>query len=127
MSRKHQRRKATPFAKLERQARELVPNLSIVTNPPGIKKMSEALEELIEPFMDAADSQHALKNMVALGVMAWNGEVTGKEGAKMLFKLRADMTRGQSQEDRKMINDVLDDLCAQAAALPGRQAPDCKL
>jgi hypothetical protein len=107
--RKHSRN-SSPFAALEKRARELLPDLEIRTNPPHVKKLSEALEELVAPLAEGADSVHAYRNLIGMGVLVWNADALGQEGAQILFKLRAELTKGQDPEDRQAINEALDTL-----------------
>jgi hypothetical protein len=44
----------------------------VVYNAPGEIKMSDALEEIIAPFVDDADTLVAMKNLVGMGAMVWN-------------------------------------------------------
>lgn len=44
----------------------------IVYNAPGQVKMSDALEEVIAPFVGDADTLVAMKNLVGMGSMVWN-------------------------------------------------------
>lgn len=44
----------------------------IIHNAPGQIKMSDALEEIIAPFANDADTVVAMRNLVGIGAMAWN-------------------------------------------------------
>jgi hypothetical protein len=44
----------------------------IVTSPEGVAKMSEVLEEFIEPYLDTATNSYDRKILVGMAVMAWN-------------------------------------------------------
>ncbi|MCP4415829.1 MAG: hypothetical protein GY805_04355 [Chloroflexi bacterium] len=44
----------------------------VLYNPPGEIKMSDALEEVIAPFVEDVDTLEAMKNLVSLGALAWN-------------------------------------------------------
>lgn len=44
----------------------------LVHNPPGEIKMSNALEDVIDPFVEEIETLEAMKNLVGIGAMAWN-------------------------------------------------------
>ncbi|MAT95713.1 MAG: hypothetical protein CL608_00985 [Anaerolineaceae bacterium] len=44
----------------------------VVYNAPSEIKMSDALEEVIAPFVNDADTLVAMKNLVGIGAMVWN-------------------------------------------------------
>lgn len=50
----------------------IVPAGEITFNPPGQRKMSEALEELIAPYLEMTDNLEEFTNLVNLGTLAWN-------------------------------------------------------
>lgn len=62
------------FKKLEQKVKRDLGNQveGVVYNAPGEIKMSDALEEVITPFMDEVETLDAMKKLVGLGTMAWN-------------------------------------------------------
>ncbi|MBW4557918.1 MAG: hypothetical protein KME59_18680 [Trichormus sp. ATA11-4-KO1] len=44
----------------------------IIIEPPGAEKMSEVLEEFVEPYIDSVDSIEAHRNLLQLAILAWN-------------------------------------------------------
>jgi hypothetical protein len=62
------------FKKLEQKVKRDLGNQveGVVYNAPGEIKMSDALEEVMAPFMDDADTLTAMKNLVGIGAMVWN-------------------------------------------------------
>ena len=62
------------FKKLEQQVKQNMGKAfgGVVYNAPGEIKMSDALEGIIAPFVDDADTLVAMKNLVGMGAMVWN-------------------------------------------------------
>ena len=51
---------------------KIPPGSEVVYEPPGREKMSDVLEEFIEPYSDTADTDDAYENLLTLGMLAWN-------------------------------------------------------
>lgn len=48
------------------------PVAEVAFNPPGQRKMSQLLEELITPYRDETETLEDFNNLVLLGTLAWN-------------------------------------------------------
>src|SRR4051812_46828121 len=48
------------------------PGSKVVYEPAGREKMSEVLEDFIEPYRDMADGENALRKLLTLALLAWN-------------------------------------------------------
>ena len=72
-----QKTKAAAKANLKRRLKRSpeMRNMQFVDAPAGMAKMSDMLDDLIEPFVDAADTEGAYRNLVTMGVIAWNTAV----------------------------------------------------
>lgn len=54
-------------------------------NEPGLLKMSEALEQLVEPYAFATGSEEEFANLIGIGAMAWNMTVLPEEASKKVM------------------------------------------
>jgi hypothetical protein len=60
----------------------------------GLPKMSEQIEELIDPFLRGVKSQKGFEGLVRVAVIAWNAEVVSKkERAEMLASTLASLIK----------------------------------
>lgn len=50
----------------------LPPHTVVVHDPPGMEKMSEVLLDFVEPYLDSAPTEEALRKLLVLAVVAWN-------------------------------------------------------
>lgn len=66
---------------LKRQMKRnpLTRNMQVVDAPAGTAKMSDMLDELVEPFADEADTEGAYTNLITIGVIAWNTAVLPRD------------------------------------------------
>jgi hypothetical protein len=44
----------------------------LISPPPGVKKMSEVMEEFIDPYLDEARTEHQLRELLSIATIAWN-------------------------------------------------------
>lgn len=80
--------------------------------PPGVGKLSEAIETLIEPYHGPDLDLQGVQMLVMLGVVAWNADAAGPEdGPRLLLKARIEFGRGQTADRTKPLNELLDALC----------------
>jgi hypothetical protein len=71
---KARRKKDQRPKRLFKQARgpAIPPGHRVVSEPAGLEKMSDALEELVEPYADLAKTGENYRKLLDLGMMAWN-------------------------------------------------------
>lgn len=78
-------------------------------NPPGEIKMSDALEDVIEPFVADAGTKEAMTKLVGLGAMAWNftlmPPVEQKKGVQELAE-----SMSAEPEDYEMLIQIVNQL-----------------
>jgi hypothetical protein len=43
-----------------------------VSPPPGVEKMSDVLEDFIEPYLDSIEGDDAYRKLLTLAALAWN-------------------------------------------------------
>ena len=61
------------MAELENE--EAFSGMQSVINPPGQEKMSEVLEQFIEPYLGAVDDVASMQKLTALATVAWNAAI----------------------------------------------------
>ena len=58
--------------RLARTAQERFPNQELRPFQPGQEKMSDVLEEFLDPYIDDAENDDAYRKLIQFGVIAWN-------------------------------------------------------
>ena len=82
----------------------------IVVEPEDAAKMSDVLEDFVEPYRDTADTKDAYQKLLMLGMMAWNAALLPvKEQQNMLQQL-LDRLPHTSAEDKKALMAFLREL-----------------
>ena len=62
-----------PLASLEKKVKKEIPSLDeFVVNPPGQAKMSEVLEDFVEPYREFVTTKKTTIRMLHLAKIAWN-------------------------------------------------------
>jgi hypothetical protein len=61
------------MAELENE--EAFSGMQSVINPPGQEKMSEVLEQFIEPYLGAVDDVTSMQKLTTLATVAWNAAI----------------------------------------------------
>ena len=88
--------------RLFRQGRVSVvsPGIKIVHEPEGHERMSDALDDLIEPYCEHAESEDAYRSLLFLGMLAWNASLLPEDrGQAMINKtLNERMTRASDEQ-----------------------------
>ena len=64
----------------------LPPNSQIVRDPPGEAKMSEVLLDLVEPYLESAQTEDALRKLLTVATVAWNAALMGPEECEEVFQ-----------------------------------------
>jgi hypothetical protein len=87
------------------------PGTQVVYEPEGREKMSEVLEDFVEPYRDQAESYDAFRKLLHLGVLAWNAALMpeGKRRAMIDDVLEAGLSRA-SAADRAAARQIVDAL-----------------
>lgn len=73
--------KASAKAKMKQDIKRnpAMRNAQFIDTPAGVAKMSDRLDDLIEPYVEAADTDEAYTNLVTIGVIAWNTAVLPRD------------------------------------------------
>jgi hypothetical protein len=61
------------------------PGSKVVYEPPGQEKMSEVLEDFVEPFSDLGDTEDAYRRLLSLGQMAWNAALLPEDERRAMI------------------------------------------
>lgn len=81
----------------------------VVYNAPGEIKMSDALEEIVAPFVGDADTLPTMKNLVGIGAMAWNITlISPDEQEEEIQKLIK--TMGPEPEDAELLYTMIHEM-----------------
>jgi hypothetical protein len=75
----------------------------LIHDPPGMEKMSEALELFVEPYMEGIpDTVDDFRKLLMLGMMAWNTALLPENEQKAMIDRFVDQTvAGLSEGDRR--------------------------
>ena len=66
-------RRRTLQRRLKRRVRKNLPDQKVLVGPPrdGVK-MSEVLEQFVEPYMEYAETEDAYRKLLGIAIVAWN-------------------------------------------------------
>jgi hypothetical protein len=56
-----------------------------VISPPGKEKMSDVLEDFIEPYMDSVEGEEAYRRLLTLATLAWNAALLPEDRQKAMI------------------------------------------
>jgi hypothetical protein len=83
----------------------------IVTSPEGVVKMSEVLEDFIEPYLDMATNFHDRKTLVGIAVTAWNlALMPASKRQPLLKKFILDLVGKRDSRTSQDIKDIINEL-----------------
>lgn len=120
-SKTHKRaRKARPSA-TERLARQVAQGplhaAGIVIEPEGQAKMSEVLEQFVEPYLQFARTAEEHRKLFALAALAWNAALLPSgDREKMIVQVIGAVFPPDAKQDRAEATEVIDTLIARKLA-----------
>jgi hypothetical protein len=77
------------------------PGSQVVYEPAGREKMSEVLEDFIEPFRELAEGEDEFRNLLNLGMLAWNAALMPEgERQAMIDEILGSALSRASEADR---------------------------
>jgi hypothetical protein len=86
-------------------------DVTLVMNQGGIVKMSEVLEDFVEPYTDGTLNKHGLEMLFSMGALAWNIALMPKEKRiKMLAEAFSSIMPNSDPEDIAFGKDLVDKL-----------------
>src|SRR6516165_11203247 len=87
------------------------PGSRVVYEPTGREKMSEVLEDFIEPYREVAHNEDALRKLLDLGVLAWNAALLPEEQRRTAIdEILREGLPGSSKEDRALAKEIIETL-----------------
>jgi hypothetical protein len=97
------------LASLEQKLRkESFPFDGLVVSPAGEVKMSEVLEDFVEPYRESAQTEKEIRRLLTLATVAWNASFIPPEGQQeMIDQLFTDELVEGDQELRAEIQDLI--------------------
>ena len=108
--RKRRRQKRDATAALKKRLQEKFPDQKLVTGKTsdGVK-MSEVLEAFIAPYCEIADTEEALKKLLAIAVIAWNTTLFPVQDRKAQIKEALEALPKEVRADgRAIINELME-------------------
>ena len=87
------------------------PGHKVVYEPAGLEKMSEVLEDFIEPYRDLADTEDAFRKLLNLGMLAWNAALLPEDQRRAIIDetLGAGLSRA-FKSDRALAREFIETL-----------------
>ncbi len=85
----------------------------IVANPEGMAKMSEVLEEFVEPYLDTAQNRSQRETLIGIAVIAWNLALLPiNEREPIIAKVIAEAVDQKDTLAKQDTREVIDELIA---------------
>ena len=94
-------------SRLEKQG--LLKGRKLLYEPEGYEKMSEVVQDFIEPYMEYATTRETMGRLILLAILAWNASMLPDDKAKAIVK-GAVNSQPLSKSDREMMIRVLEEL-----------------
>jgi hypothetical protein len=86
----------------------LPPDDVVIYDLPGAEKMSGLLLELVEPYMDVATTEEALRKLLTVGMIAWNAALLPPaEGDKLIRDTEKTLPREARADFRTIIEPLI--------------------
>src|SRR5579875_3884268 len=96
------------FKKARLQGPAIPPGTQVVYSPAGREKMSEVLEDLVEPYRGMALDAESFRRLLSLGVLAWNVALLPEdERWSTIDKMVDDLLPGAGELDRSEVLAVI--------------------
>lgn len=85
------------------------PGTRLVYEPAGHEKMSEVLEDFVEPYRDLADTDDALRKLLSLALVAWNAALLPEDQRRAMIDemVEAGLSRG-TEADRAQAREIIE-------------------
>ncbi len=91
---------------------------AMVTNPQAEVKMSEVLEEFVEPYLDFARNRNQREKLFSIAVIAWNLAIMPERDRKpMIDQLIEQGLKGNDPLAQQDTREILDEMIARKQAL----------
>lgn len=103
------------FQRLQQKAKQEGGDTSqeMVRNPKGVAKMSEVLEQFIQPYKDTTEDFADLEALVEMAILAWNISLIAKENRQdaiesMLSETQAGADQPGHSEFLSLLHELID-------------------
>lgn len=112
---RHQNRKSKQSESLQRMMGDLQKNgnfkdFKYVDRPEGMMKMSDAISEIMAPFMEFADTLESFKKLVVTACIAWNAANTSPPLREVKIRKAANAFTGMTFRDRQDFKAIIKEL-----------------
>ena len=88
-------------------------NTKMLIEPKGAAKMSEVLEDFIDPYLDIVGSKQEHKRLLEVAIMAWNTALMPKTQQSKLFdKMIEEGLSGQDPQAVEDFREIMKDMIA---------------
>ena len=84
----------------------------VVMSPKGVAKMSDVLEEFIDPYLDAVETRNQHEKLFSIAIVAWNLAIMPKADRQPLMQQLIDQAAGNDQLARHDTQEILDQMIA---------------
>lgn len=83
-----------------RQGLAIPPGTKVVYEPAGREKMSDVLEDFVEPYREMADTQDAFRKLLTLALLAWNAALLPEDRRRAMIEdtIGAGFSRATEEE-----------------------------
>jgi hypothetical protein len=107
-------RRQTPFASLEQKLRKNSASFDkLIVSPPGEAKMSEVLEEFVEPYWEFNETKKDTIRLLTLATLAWNmALLSPAQQQEMMDQVLTDEIVEGDQELKAKIQELIQELIA---------------
>ncbi len=86
-------------------------DILLLRDEPGLVKMSEALETLIEPYLEKVSGRHQIEVLLSLGSLAWNMSIMPKKSRQKELEIALKkVMKGQDAEAIEVTRVLIDEL-----------------
>ena len=92
-----------------RRVKERFPNQKVITGPTGDgTKMSEVLEEFVEPYLQFAETKEAYQKLITTAIVAWNVMLfPEKDRSSSLDELLATLPKNVRKDGKQVIEELM--------------------
>lgn len=85
------------------------PGYQVVYEPAGREKMSEVLEDFVEPYMEFADTEDGFRKLLNLGMLAWNAALLPEDqGSAIIDETLGAALPGASRVNRTSAREFIE-------------------
>jgi hypothetical protein len=102
-SRRDRKKRPQPVNPLVAKLGPLGPNVKVIQTPPGKERMSDVLEEFIEPFIPLVPGPEGFRKLVSVAVIAWNAALLPDDERNALIEKAMDAASEDVRDDLEQV------------------------